>query len=384
MDEVRRVIKDVNSPMYNSTNWEEIKKYLWLKGVEVEKESILRELEKEKINTVKFKNKGLQKIAQLGRPYALRQRFFSSLQADTCILSAKRKYGARSPYILVVICQLTRYIFLESPTSLKFAHQQRAWEKIFSRMEDVLPGHTVSTLTTDSGIEFGLRLKSWMNSKGIRLNNVRLRPFRESRGAPAVEAANRRFRSNLEKQMIKRRKKMTFSDVLMKVEERCNRQFLSSLGMSAVVALQHTPGYIAMKSESVKYKKRNYLREAILKKQEIELFSIVRIKKFQEKIFKSSRKESYGFLSPNFLVTSIIRDRVLPSYKLSNLFTLLPLPASYTRDEMVVSKLSYIDACKFEERNVVDVLKLKKDIIEYSILASDRSFLAGKNLLNDF
>ena len=381
MDPVSRAIRDKESPVYNSTNWREIKDYLRLKGVTVEKATILNQLEKEKIGLVKFKNQGLQKISQASQPYVLRHRFFASLQADTCILSSKRKYKAKSPYILVVLCQLSRMMFLENPLSMKFVEQKKAWERIFTRINTVFPGATVSNVTTDSGIEFSQRLKLWFETMGIKLNNVKLRPFRLSRGAPAVESSIRRFRSNLEKEMLSKKTNELFTSILRRVEQRCNNQYLSSIRMSGLTALQHTPGYIAMQSETVKYQRRPYLRKAIESQHSIPKFAIVRIKKFQEKLFTSVRKESYGFLSPCFIVVNVLRDRLLPRYKLGNLFTLTLLPGTYTKDELVITNLSYIDACELEERHVIDIVKVKGNIIEYTIAASDRIFVAGKNLM---
>lgn len=80
---------------------------------------------------------------------------------------------------------------------------------------------------------------------------------------------------------------------------------------------------------------------------------------------------------------SIVRNKQILMYKLANLFTLNILPASYGREELVMSQLSYVEACKFEEKHVVKFLKVKNDIVEYSIAASDRVFLAGIGIMQE-
>ena len=179
--------------------------------------------------------------------------------------------------------------------------------------------------------------------------------------------------------MIKKTKAQPFSEVLRIVENISNNQYLSSLKMSATAALQHKPDYIAMLSSSVRYKRKNYLGNA--KEPELNLFCVVRIKKFLEKQFTSSKKESYGFLSPCFMVSSIIKDRPIASYKLANLFTLTTLPGTYRRQELSVANLSYLAACQLEEKSILKVINLKNNFVEYSVQATDRLFVATKGII---
>ena len=139
-------------------------------------------------------------------------------------LSKKRKYGSTSPYVLVVLDQLSRYLFLEIPSSLKFVHQQAAWKRIFERLKTVYPAAIVSVVCSDNGPEFGFSLKSWFQSMDIKMNKVKLRPYRLSRGSPYAEAAIRRIRFNLEKQMKNKKKTQSFGDVLRIVENISNNQ----------------------------------------------------------------------------------------------------------------------------------------------------------------
>ena len=295
-------------------------------------------------------------------------------------LSKKRKYGSTSPYVLVVLDQLSRYLFLEIPSSLKFVHQQAAWKRIFERLKTVYPAAIVSVVCSDNGPEFGFSLKSWFQSMDIKMNKVKLRPYRLSRGSPYAEAAIRRIRFNLEKQMKNKKKTQSFGDVLRIVENISNNQILSTLRMSATSALLHKPEYIAMLSESIRHKRKNYLGNG--NKTVLPMYTVVRVKKFLEKEFSSSRKESYGFLSPCFLVMGTLKGRPIVSYKLANLFTLSRLPGSFTKHELVVTRLTYIEACEMEERNVLKVVKYKDDIVQYTINASDRLFVARKELID--
>ena len=139
MDAVVKEISDKKSPLYNSTNWREIKQYLWLRGIDVDEQIIKKTLENQKINLIKYKNSGLQKIRQTGLPFVMRQRFFSTLQADSLVLSKNRKYGIRTPnYILVVICQLSRFVILEPTVSMKFSYQKLAWDNVFKKIKTVV------------------------------------------------------------------------------------------------------------------------------------------------------------------------------------------------------------------------------------------------------
>ena len=161
------------------------------------------------------------------------------------------------------------------------------------------------------------------------------------------------------------------------------RLHIFSIGMTAIEALTHEPMYIAMKSSSSRYNRRRYLREELLNKFEIKLFSVVQIIKNQSKEFSGSNKESYDFLSPCFIVVNVKREREIKTYELANLFTLVKLPGSYSMNELRISNIDYVTACSKEEKELVSVLKVKNDIVSYTVAASDRVFEASKSILND-
>ena len=380
---IKRAINDPDSSVYNSTNVKNIKEYLLSKNVNVDRDTIKTILEKQSISQVRYKNEGKRNISETATPFILRGRFFSTLMADTMILSSKRNYGAPSPYLLIVICQLSRFIFIESAKSLKFQDQKKCWQQIFNRINVVSPIAKTDVVQTDLGIEFSNNLRSWFQSMGIKLKRAQIRPYRLSRGIPAVESAIRRVRNNLERELLRGKRKRLFSEILKTVESTCNNQPLSSIGMTAGEALRHSPSYIAMVSESNKVKKRKYLRSALLAKPNIPIYTIVKIKKYQDKMFKSSAKESYQHLSPCFIVMRVLTDRELPRFKLGNLFTLTMLPGSYTFAELYVLKLSYIEACSLEEKNISKLVKIDGNVVHYTIEASDRIFTANKSLIEN-
>ena len=381
-DSIAKAVSDKTSPVYKSTNWQQIKKYLWQRDINVTKQDVEKVLEKQNFGQIKFKNKGLAKISETSKQYTTRAKFFGILQADTMVLSKKRSYHTMAPYVLVVVCQLSRYIFLESTFSLKFKFQKEAWENVFRKIASIMPNATVFTIISDSGVEFSLQLKSWLNEKKIKLNNVKKRPFRLSRGAPYCESAIRRVRNVLEKVMTDvSNRKLVFKDILVKVENILNSQKLSSINMSSKESLLHNANYLLMLSESLKIKRRKHLRIELNRNAAIPKFTIVRIKKFLEKEFQSSRKESYGFLSSYFMVNSIVKDRQLKRYELVNLFTLNKLPGTYSMNELLISKLSYFEACLVEERNILKVLKTNDKYVFYTVPSTVKSFIALKSLI---
>ena len=381
MDQLKTALEDKSSPIYNSSNWREIKDFLWQRGFPIEKKTIINYLEKQRHSLVKYKNEGSQKISEMSKPFVMRHQFFSILHADTMVLSKKRRYGSLSPYVLVCICQLSRYIHLEPCKSLKFKSQKRAWEKIFLRIEKAYPGAKVSNVITDNGPENKGKLRSWFNSLSIKLNNVKLRPFRLSLGSGVAESCIRRVRIAMEKVMNKS-SSQPFSETIQLVEQMCNNQYLSSIKMSAIVALQHTPMYVAMMSETVRQKRRKLLRKELIEQKELKQFAIVCVKKFQQKLFTSTRKESYGHQSPCFMISRTLKDRPILRYKLKNLFTLIELPGTYSRAELVLLKMNYVEACAFEERNIEKVVDVKGNIVSYNVVCSDRLFTASKGLID--
>ena len=172
-------------------------------------------------------------------------------------LSSKRHYGTPLKYILVVICELSRYLFLELCPSLKFKDQEKAWTNIINCLKSVRPEAKIYVVTTDGGSEFSSKnMQQYMKKLNVKMNIVLKRAHRESRGGPAVESCIRQVRKHLEAEMMSKDKNFDFKSILTKVENTCNSEYLSSLEMSALEALQHKASYILLKSNSIRLRKR--------------------------------------------------------------------------------------------------------------------------------
>ena len=193
MEYVKRAIFSPKSAMYLSNNPKNISKYLEEKGLpKVPKTEICAFLETQNFSKVKYKNEGKTKVSETSKPFLLRGRFFAILQADIMFISKKRQYGLyATPYVLCVIDQLSRHLFLEACPSLRFNHQKQAWTSIFHKIEQIMPNARVSTIISDNGIELkNLLMQDWLKNKGIKLNFVQLRPYRLSKGAAMCESSN--------------------------------------------------------------------------------------------------------------------------------------------------------------------------------------------------
>lgn len=384
MEEIKKALTDKNSVIYNSTNWKTVKNYARRNGIIVNDEEIKKIIEVSKVGDVKYKNFGSKKIAETGKEFVQRFRFMSTLQSDSAVLSKTRKYGTASRYVLVVLCQLSRFLFLRSCYSLKYEVQKKAWESIFKEMLEVYPKAKVSTIIHDGGPD-QISLKKWFEERKIKSNTVRRRLYRFSKGASNVESAIRRMRNNLEKVTMMKNNGKSFVEKLKIVQDMCNNQVLESIGMSPFNALTQDPAFIAMYSRSEKIKKRKYLRDEMYNgnKNELREFDIVKIIKNQSKDFQSTRKESYGYFSPCFLVIEVLKDRDVKRYRLGNLFTFVTLPGTYGRAELKLCKFDYVTACTKEERNIVKVVKYIGSSVVYKIASCERDFVASKTLIDN-
>ena len=174
----------------------------------------------------------------------------------------------------------------------------------------------------------------------------------------------------------------SFEETLKRVEKLCNTEYVGSMEMSPVEALRHTPMYVLLKSESLRLKKRKYLQKELENPIILEKYSVVQIKKFQEKQFISSRKESYMFLSPYFLITDVVKNTSLIRYKLSNVFTFKSLTGTFSRAELRVAPISYVDVCAKLESDVFEVVRKSDQYGYYKIKNCDRIFVANINLVS--
>ena len=378
-ESISHAIEDANSPVHGSTQWKPIKKYLQQTGKTFTKDDILRVLERKQIHDVKYNNRSEKKIAQVSKSHLQTGSFFSILQSDVLILSKKRRYNTRNAYILGVLCTLSRYLFLESLPSLKFDDHKRAWDRIFERMKAIKPNVQISMIVTDAGSNYvSSDFKSYLAEKNIKLNIVKVRRFRGSHGAPAMESAWRRVRNNLEKVRLMHLGKKPFKETLLKVEKMCNSDFLSSIKMTATDGIAHDPMYLLLRSESERLKRR---KQSFKKEEVVPMYTVVQIKINKQKQF--SNKESYGVFSDYLIIVGFKFSRYVCDYKVSSLFNFTPIDGSFTRAEMLFPKISFVDACLKQQAKVDSVIRKDSDLVFYRIANSTREFVARNTLINN-
>ena len=374
---------DEKSGIYLSKNWRDIKSFMETRGITLSETEIKRFLNLQKTSEINYKNYGKQKIAEIGKSFLQREKFFANLHADCLVLSKARKYGTRNSLILIVIDQLSRWTFLRSCFSTKFRYLKRAWDDIFARLNEMGHGTSVEVIFHDGGPDFeNENFKTYLREKNIRNNLIRRRPYRLSKNSPFAEAAIRRCRIHLEENMKMKKAGDDFNDVLRRTEKQCNNETLSSIGMSSVEALRHNPQYMVLLSETLKLKRRKYLREELGNQKELSLGTIVRIKKFLDKEFKSTAKESYGHLSRVFVVKEIVKDRQIWTYKVADIFNLECISGTYSCAELKCVNISYIDACEKESLNVRKIVEIRGNIVEYQIEYNDIRFCANESLVS--
>ena len=380
-NQLKRAWNTSSSPIYLSKNWKTIKTYLERKGLDIAKKDILKFIEKQISSNVRYKNKGKRKIAEIGKSFIMRPKFFATMQIDLLVLSNKFSYGSKYRYLMVLIDQLSRWVMVEPVYSTRFRHSKQAFLNIISRIKKEFPQFNGGTLISDGGVEF--TAKEWitlLKSMNIKSNIVKKGPFRHSKGATTIESTLRRVRHNLETIFLEK-KKLSFRQKIKTVEDVCNQQMLSSLGMSAQEALNHSALDVMMISSSKKLKKRKHLREELRDQPtvEIPLHTVVRVKKFLDKEF--SQKESYPHMSKYFIIISVDKSRDIWTYKLGDIFTFNPLYGKYSRAEIQIVNISHIVACKKEETTVKKILKSDINYVWYKIDYCDTTFCANKSLI---
>ena len=381
--ELKKAWIDKRSSIYLSKNWKEIKEYLFERGMEMSKEEIKKFLALQKTSDLQYKNYGKYEIASLGKPFVQRAKFFANMHCDSMILSKKQKYRTKKSVILVLIDQLSRFIMLEPCLSTNWVSQEKAWENVFKKLENMGYPNAISVIYHDSGVEYeNGGFKALMKRKGIKNNVIRRRPYRLSKGSPYAESAIRRVRMNLER-IMRMRSGDNFDDVLARTEMRCNKEQLSSLKMSAEDALTHDANYILLVSESLRWRRNKRLRKHVANQREIKQKTVVRIRRFMDKEFHSVSKESYGHLSKVFVVKSIDKSRAIWTYRVADLFTLKCIDGSYSMAELQTLDISYVDACHKESLNVKKIIGVENGSVNYEVEYSDITFCANESLVLD-
>ena len=381
---LQSALLDKSSKIYLSKNVKTIKKHLWTKGIEVEEEDIKEFLLTQKSFSQTTTNTSRRKIAEVSKPFVGQQSFFAQVHSDICVLSKKRSYYSSSYMILTVIEALTNFIYLEKVRSTSFNDISAALERIFKR-SPYLP-EDCNTFVSDRGVEYTSRaIKEFMKSIGISMNYVNARPIRGSKGSGIAEVQNRRLRRHLEALIKENDEKKPLEELLRSVEKIMNSEGQSALGgLSSKEALGHDAKYISMLRSSLRFKKRKYLKEEMTKKKDIKLYSIVRIRNYNDKkVFE--KKESYGILSQGlFIVIEVKVDDFITYYRLGSLFSMKPIANSvYTYYELKLVPMSYARACYVESiNNVGAVLKnFENGYMEYTTVYDATVFYGPKEIM---
>ena len=321
-------LDDKESPLYLSKNVNAIIEYLRRRGFSVKKPFVKAVLQTRKTGYIGISNFSERKISEVSRSYDVKQAFWVCLHGDVVVLSRKKRYGSNVRMVLLLVEQISNYVFLEALYSTKFEFVKIAFDRVFDRCAS-LPLEC-QRLIFDSGIEVSSnRFRDWFSKLGIKINYVLKRNERVSRGSPLAEVTVRRFRKHLETYMLQNGRASNFKNVLVDIEKLMNSEALNVLGnISSSEALTHDPKYVSMLKFSSRIKKRRFFKEEMLISRNVKKYDIVRVKKFRKKdIFG---KESYGILSSSFyVILDMIKNDSVSRFKVGSLFTLRPVYEGY-------------------------------------------------------
>ena len=380
---LRHSLQNPKSEIFLSKDWKTIKRYFWNRNINLKKNDILNYLETNKSSLQLYNTSSRRKIAEFGKTFTGPQKFFSSLHADLLTLSKLRKYKTKAKHILLCVCYLSKFVYLEKCNSTGFDEQKKAWLRIFARSEYLPKNFTL--LTVDKGPEFASNnMIAFMRLYGVKINFVNKRPYRKSKGSGIAEAHVRRCRMTLETVISEVEHTVNFDTVLQLVEKKMNNKQLSCLGgISPNDALTHDPKYVSMLWNSNMISRRKYVKREIDKKtRNLPKFTVVRILKFKDK--EMFKKESYGSLSElMFVVLDYDLSHFITYYRLGNLLTLQPMfNSTFSIHELKVSKLSYAFACYQAQLNIDYVISSVQDNIIFKTKGYGTTVLGPKRLLD--
>lgn len=382
LKELKKAWVQPESGIYLSKNWRQLKSYCDKNGIEISKEDIHKFIELQNTSDVSYDNRSKRRIAQLGKNFVFRGKLFSQLHGDVMVMKPGRNYGTAYKFLLIVQCQLSRYIFAEPIYSLKFVHLQKAFLTIMDNLKGIFPTFNGGTFFSDGGGEFSSKaFVSLLKQFKLKSNIVGIRPYRGTKGSGVAERAVRRFRICFETAMAEYRG-LTFKEKLKKAEAACNNTIVVPLGMSAKAALDMNAMDLVMLSRNYQVKSRKHLRAELLGQKVLAVGTIVRVVRFVDKNFSSTVKESYGRLSPYYIIVDIEKTRSVFSYMLADIFTFFPLSGTFTIAELKQCNISHVSACEKTELMVKKVLKVDIDKVKYITWYPSHVFVAPKTILS--
>ena len=376
-------LQNPKSEIFLSKDWKTIKHYFWKRNIELKKKDILNYLETNKSALQLYNTSSRKKIAEFGKTFTGPQKFFSSLHADLLTLSKLRKYKTKAKHILLCVCYLSKYVYLQKCNSTSFDEQKKAWLRMFERSAYLPESFTL--LTVDKGPEFASNnMINFMKTYGVKINFVQTRPYRKSKGSGLAEAHIRRCRMTLETVVSEIENTVSFDEILKLVEQKMNDKHLSCLGgLSANEALNHDPQYVSMIWHSNRIRRRKYVKREILNKTpNLPKFTVVRILKFKDK--EMFKKESYGSLSElMFVVLDYDLSHFITYYRLGDLLTLKPMfNCTFSIHELKVTKMSYAFACYQAQLNIDYVVTYVNNDIIFKTKGYGTTVLGPKRLLD--
>lgn len=379
-DELKKAWISPGSPIYLSKNWKEISNYCAQNNIDLSKNNILKFLELRQSSLLRYDDRSKRKISETGKAFVLRGKFFSQLHGDHLMLSKKFSYGTALRYIMIIVCQLSRYILVEPLSSIKYEKVEIAFKAIMERIKKIDPYYTGGHFFSDGGSEWiSASFVNLLKTYGLKSNVVGQRAFRKSKGSGVAESSIRRFRMNLETVYLEHKDGVSFRDKLKYAEKACNEKRTAALGMSPQDALSMRPQDVVSISNSIRMKRRKYLKRELIDQKQIKLGTIVRIRLYVDKEFSS--KESYDRFSPYFLVIGIDKTREIFTYRVCDIFTFATLGSSYSRAELKICNISLFGACDKEEKRIKKVVKYKNEIVYYETFYRDYVFCAKKSIV---
>ena len=380
---LKRLLLRKSSELYMCKNVGTIQKELARYGVNIKKEKINSFLLSMRSSGQILNNHSRGKIGQISRSFILLPCYFAVMHSDILFLSKNRKYGTQKRLIVTLIDGLSGFAYLGNVSSTASNHIVAAFSSIFKRAT-YIPDRW-KRLIVDKGSEYlSGPFQQFCAEKKIVLNYVNYRLGRQSKGSVVAEVFNRRVRRIIESLLLED-SNANFIDLLRNAERLLNMERLPILnGMSPLEAVTtQDPRYIVLLKSSNRFRRRKWLRKEIEKSKKIPLYSIVRIKLFNDKKF--GYKESYGIHTKDmYVIIGFETYNSVMYYKLGYLYSLLPIGRStYSSAEISVLNISYGFACY--RQSLVDVrlkTKLSNGLVEYRIKYCDKIFIGTEKLLS--
>ena len=369
---------DKKSPIFHSKHLKDIYDFSLRNNLDLKKREIKRFLELRNSADVTYEDGNQKKQSEISKSFNLRPRFFSQLHGDVMYLSRKYEYRTNLKFVFLIVCALSKMTFVEPVYSLKFKFMEKAFEAILKRIKELVD-FKGGTFFGDGGPEMANNsFRRLLRSHNIKLNIISTRPYRRSKGSPLAESRIRAFRQSLETQYAEGLK-LPFREMLKNAEHSLNHKS-TSIGISPFEILNHRPLEIMSMTMSRRLKNRPYLRKAFNFDKGINVGQVVRVRLMVKKEF--SAKESYGRLSPYYIVTSIENDRDVNYYRLSDIFTFKELSASYSEAELKKMNIGLFEAIEKEQKRVKKIVNYVENDVIYECFYEGLLICANKSIIH--